>query len=705
MKKSVKINLLVMAIILLTVGILSLFFGGASQDAIVYNEGRPWNYPKLIAPFDIPIERDSVSSQKIKDSITTNFAPIYNINDALQQKAINNIKTSLEELSNISSSVKQRILDASQKVFDDGIVDNDTRDKIKKGQINHVRVIINSQGNESRLVDAQTLRSSIDAYSYIDSVAGINMVQGPELPQIIHSNLVPNLEYDSEKNEAILQNEFDKALAPIGMKLTGERIIDYGEIVTAQKYSLLKTYERISAERNTNNVVRRFSVMGNLFVIFLLLLVMYLYIRFMHPAVYRSLRHIVFLFCFVLFFVLLVYVIAHLRSGLLYLIPFALVPIVVTVFFSSNLGFFTHMVVVLISSLVAPDANDFVIMQFLAGIIALLSIKGLMQRSQLVVCAFFIFLCYSTTYVAQYIARNGTFEAFDWHVILYFAVNCIVLSFAYFGIFIVEKIFGFTSQVTLVELSDINNPVLRELSENCPGTFQHSLQVATLAGEAARQVGASVQLVRAGALYHDIGKIDNPAFFTENQGGVNPHDVLLPEQSASIVVSHVTDGLQRAEKANLPQVIKDMIAQHHGKGQTRYFYTMACKQSATGTVDPAPYTYPGPNPQTREAAILMMADACEAAVRSLAEPTEENITGMVNKIVESQVSSGMFNESPISFKDISVVKESLIRRLLTFYHTRVSYPEEIRHENTEQNDSETSNESDNDTQAEMAQDA
>ena len=679
MKNTAKINLTVMLLIAVTVGVLSLFFGGASSDALVYSEGRPWNYPKLIAPFDIPIEYDSVSASRIKDSIDTNFAPIFYEDEAREMKAMENITASLEEIGGVSASMKNKILESAQRVFDDGIVDNATRSKINSGAIKNVRVI-NKQGNEFRAVDAHSLRSTMDAYSYIDSVAGINMSQGPDLSQLIHSRLTTNLEYDKEKTEAQLEEAYKLALAPHGVKLTGERIIDYGEIVTAQKYALIKTYERMSAERNINNAVRRFSVLGNLVVIALILLVYFLYIKIMYPNVYRSLRHMTFLFSFVLVIVLVVYVIAHFRSGLLYLVPFALVPIVVTVFFSIPLGFFTHMVVVLISLLVAPEPSDFVIMQFLAGAIAIVSIKGLMQRSQLVVCAFFIFLCYSVTYVAQYLARNGTLEAFDWHVILYFAVNSIVLSFAYFGIFIVEKIFGFTSQVTLVELSDINNPVLRELSENCPGTFQHSLQVATLAGEAAHQVGASVQLVRAGALYHDIGKIENPGFFTENQSGVNPHDVLTPEQSAAIVISHVTDGLQRAERANLPQVIKDMIVQHHGCGRTRYFYTMACKQSPTGTVDPAPYTYPGPNPQTREAAILMMADSCEAATKSLPVPNEENITNLVNKIIDGQVAEGLFNESPISFKDIAVVKASLIKRLLTFYHTRVSYPEDIKPE-------------------------
>ena len=685
-----------MLLIAATVGSLSIFFGGASQDALVYSEGRPWNYPKLIAPFDIPIEYDSVSAQRIKDSIESNFIPIYNSNEELAEEAITAINSSIDSIHGVSASAKQRLKAATSKVFEDGIIDNSTDGKIKKGDLKSIR-LIKGLGNESQLVDASTLRSTAEAYYYIDSIASQNVTSSAELSEVIHNSLVPNFEYDSIKSNAMLNDANTVNLASRGIILNGESIIDYGEIVTPEKYTLLKTYERMSAERKTSNVVRRLSVLGNMVVILLLLLVMYLYIRIMHPEIYRSLRHMTFLFCFVLFFVLLVYVIAHLRSGLLYLIPFALVPIVVTVFFNISLGFFTHMTVVLISSLVAPEASDFIIMQFLAGIIALLSIKGLMQRSQLVVCAFFIFLCYSVTYIAQYITRNGTLEAFDWKVISYFAVNCIVLSFAYFGIFIVETIFGFTSQVTLVELSDITQPVLRELSENCPGTFQHSLQVATLAGEAARLVGANVQLVRAGALYHDIGKIDNPAFFTENQSGVNPHDVLQPEQSASIVISHVLDGVRRAEQANLPQVIKDMILQHHGKGFTRYFYTMACKQSVNGHVDPAPYTYPGPNPRTKEAAILMMADACEAAAKSLSNPNEENITNMVQKIVDSQVSTGLFSESPISFKDIDTVKNCLIKRLLTFYHTRVSYPDDVRPEQQatdEDSPNEISNEND-----------
>lgn len=678
MKQSLKTKVIIMLLIVFTVGVLSCFLVGGHNDELVYEEGSPWTYAKLIAPFDIPIEYDTVSKKRIMDSIDAAFVPIYTVKNDFKKQALAEIDSSLSELGTLSSRVKSMIVADAKRVFDAGIIDIDSHNKILKGEITKLR-IITDKGNQYYDIDASQVFSDQGAYSEImDTTSLLSIPEERQISEILYKNIKPTLVYDSVRSNAQREEEYKVALAPHGMKVTGERIIDYGEKVTPQTYTLLKTYERLRAEKNLTNPVKRFSSYGNILLLFLILFSYYLYIRFLDPKVYESLRSMVFLFCFILLFVLIVYLITLLRPGLMYIVPFALVPIVVTIFFNTSLGFLTHMVVVLLSSFVAPESIDFVIMQFLAGTIAVVSIKGLMQRSQLVVCAFFILLCYIVTYVAQCVVRYGAIETIDWHVLLYFAVNCIVLSFAYFVIFIVEKIFGFTSQVTLVELSDINNEVLRELSENCPGTFQHSLQVATLAGEAARKIGANVQLVRAGALYHDIGKIDNPAFFTENQSGVNPHDVLKPAQSAAIVISHVTDGLKRAEKAKLPQVIKDLISQHHGTSKTRYFYNKALRQSATGNVQADAFTYPGPNPQTREAAILMMADACEAGTKSLASPDEESITDMVNKIVESQVADGMFNDSPISYKDIKEVKQSLIKRLLTFYHTRVSYPEDVK---------------------------
>jgi len=337
-----------------------------------------------------------------------------------------------------------------------------------------------------------------------------------------------------------------------------------------------------------------------------------------------------------------------------------------------------HMVVVLLCSLVAIKQADFIIMQFMAGVIAIASMQELTRRSQLVRCAALIFLSYCITYTALRLVGGGNFDLGDTQRYVFFAINCVILSFAYFLIFMIEKLFGFTSSMTLVELSDINSPMLRRLSNSCPGTFQHSLQVANLAGEAALKIGANLQLARAGALYHDIGKIKNPAFFTENQTGENPHNSLPPETSAKIVVEHVANGLRLADDAKLPQVIKDLIVQHHGKGLTKYFYSQACKAHPNETIDKAPFTYPGPNPQTKEAAILMMADACEAATKSMSDHSEEATAAMVEKIIDGQIADGFLKEAPISFKDVETIKRLFIDRLRTFYHMRVSYPDDAK---------------------------
>ena len=270
----------------------------------------------------------------------------------------------------------------------------------------------------------------------------------------------------------------------------------------------------------------------------------------------------------------------------------------------------------------------------------------------------------------------------DPKVFFYFAINAIFLSFAYVLIFVLERLFGFTSKVTLVELSDVNNPLLRELSEKCPGTFQHSMQLSNLVSEAAHEIGANTQLARAGALYHDIGKMENPAFFTENQHDVNPHELITPEQSAKIVIRHVADGLRIADKHKLPSVIKAFISEHHGKNVAKYFYTTACNRNNGEPVDPTPYTYPGPNPQSKETSILMMADATEAASRSLKEHTPEAITDLVNRIIDGQIQQGLMKDSPLSFRDVESIKRVFISRLKTIYHTRVEYPELTKRKET-----------------------
>ena len=330
---------------------------------------------------------------------------------------------------------------------------------------------------------------------------------------------------------------------------------------------------------------------------------------------------------------------------------------------------------ILISSITLRYPHEFILLQTAAGLVALFSLRELSQRSQLFRSAFLIVLSYAATYFAYELVHESDLSKLNAGMYVYFIVNGVLLLFTYPLLFAVEKTFGFTSNVTLVELSNVNNRLLRRMSEIAPGTFQHSMQVANLAAEAAHKIGANSQLVRTGALYHDIGKMENPAFFTENQSGVNPHERLGYEESAQIVISHVADGLRLADKHNLPKAVKDFISTHHGRGKTKYFYISYKNAHPGEPVDEAKFTYPGPNPFTKETAILMMADSVEAASRSLSQYTEESISGLVDKIIDAQVEEGFFRECPITFKDIATVKAVFKEKLKTMYHTRIKYPE------------------------------
>lgn len=344
------------------------------------------------------------------------------------------------------------------------------------------------------------------------------------------------------------------------------------------------------------------------------------------------------------------------------------------VFFDSRTAQFCMLIEIILCASLATSPFEFIYLQTLAGMASIFTLRELTRRSQLLRTALIVFVVYYIGYIAIELMQSGTLSSAAWRLLGYFAINAVLISFAYISIFVFEKLFGLTSMVTLVELSDINNHILRELSEQCPGTFQHSMSVSNLASDAARKINANALIVRAGALYHDIGKISNPAFFTENQHGVNPHDALDPMKSAGIIIGHITEGLKMAEKEKFPQVLRDMIAQHHGKGVAKYFYTTYCRAHPDEKVDPAPFTYPGPNPQSREASLLMMADSVEAASRSLKDYSMESISELVNRIIDGQIDAGLHSESPLSFNDIKMIKEAFIQRLRTIYHVRIAYP-------------------------------
>ena len=687
-------NIIVTLLLILSVLLIAttLFFSREGTRSYSFEVGKPWLYSRLEADFQFDIELDEATRKHITDSVNKNFSKIYTMDrkKGEQQQAL-----LYRALGGRPGS--QQLLQAIDQLYNDGIVDNDAANDIRAGK--QLRFLVGN--NELQVVDATNMRTVRQAYSWLtDSLKGNAALQDALKDIEINDYLVPNMKVDAEENEKWLGEDLRHALRSPGTVQQGEAIITRGEIVTPQKAAAIESYQnelaRLARQRNVDQTM---TLLGQMLIVATLMLAFYYFMKQMRKQVFASRRKMVFLISFITLFVIAVFLCVKFKYALLYVIPFALVPIIVSSFFDDHTSFFVHIVTVLICSLIASSHQaEFIINQFLAGIIAIVSVKELTKRTQLVRCAAFIFLAYCVTYIAMTLIADGDLDNLDKYHFGYYLINCVILSFAFLVIPIVERVFGFTSSMTLLELADINNPTLRQLSTVCPGTFQHSLQVANLAGEAAFKIGANMQLARAGALYHDIGKTKNPAFFTENQIGENPHDHLVrPEDSAKIVIDHVANGLKIAEDADLPKVIKDLIAQHHGKGVTRYFYYKAKESRPDQEVDKAPFTYPGPNPQTKEAAILMMADACEAATKSLSDHSEEAIAAMVSKIIDSQVADGLLREAPISFKDVETIKKLFVERLRTAYHMRVSYPDDVKRENAPQPAEESS--SGNETEA------
>ncbi len=662
--------LIVLSVVLIAV---TLFFSRENNQVPSFEVGKPWQHPMLEADFQFDIELDEATREHITDSVNKNFAKIYKLD---RQKG--EVKRALLARAMMGRPGSQALLQAVDKLYEDGIVVNDAANDIRTGK--QLRFMVGN--NELQVVDATNIKTQSQAYAWLtDSLRGNAAIQEALKAVNINDYLVPNMMVDTEENEKWLGEDLRNALRSPGTVQAGEAIIRGGEIVTPHKASAIESYRHELERRNQQrNVDETLNLLGQILIVATLMLAFYFFMKLLRNQVFSNLRRMIFLISLITVFVIAVFLCVKFKYNLLYVIPFGLVPVIVSSFFDDHTSFFVHIVTVLICSLIASAHQaEFIIMQFLAGIIAIVSVKELTKRNQLVRCAFLIFLAYCITYVAMTLINEGDLGKIEMYYFRFFLVNCVILFVAFLIIPIIEKAFGFTSTMTLLELADINNPLLRKLSTNCPGTFQHSLQVANLGGEAALKIGANMQLVRAGALYHDIGKTMNPAFFTENQVGENPHDHLVrPEDSAKIVIDHVANGLKLAEEADLPKVIKDLIAQHHGKGVTRYFYYKAKEASPDAEVDPAPFTYPGPNPQTKEAAILMMADACEAATKSLSDHSEESISAMVNKVIDNQVADGLLRETPISFRDVETVKKLFIERLRTAYHARVAYPSDIK---------------------------
>lgn len=662
-----------MALVLISVVIIVLFIPRNSGPQFRYDVGKPWMYGSLIAKFDFPIYKTDEAIKQERDSLLRNFEPYFNFKDNMESAQMTRFFEDFTGgLPGMPATYTNIVADKLHQLYKSGIMGATEFSSIAQDTTKMIRVI---DGKTAYSVRISRVLSTMTAYEqiYLDERLA------PYRAQLQRCNLneyiEPNLIYDKERSEAEKNDLLGQIPLASGMVLAGQKIVDRGEIVDDYTFRVLSSFEKETQRRSASTTAVPSTIAGQVIFVSLFIILFTMYLGMFRRDYFSKPRSIAMLYAMITVFPILVSLMIEHNVFSVYILPFAMAPIFIRVFMDSRTAFLTHIVMVMLCAAAVKYQYEFIIVQLVAGLVAIYSLRELSQRGQLFKTALFVTLASCAIYFALQLMTDNTFTTVDNSVYKYFVINGIMLLFVYPLMLIIEKTFGFISNVTLIELSNTSKDLLRRLSEVAPGTFQHSIMVSNLASAIAEKIGAKAQLVRTGALYHDIGKMQNPAFFTENQNGVNPLDNMSRIDAAHIVISHVTDGLKLAEKYNLPGVIKDFISTHHGAGMTKYFYVSYRNEHPDEPIDDSLFTYPGPNPFTREQAILMMADSVEAAARSLPEYTEFSISNIVNKIVDGQLKEGYFEYCPITFHDIAMAKQVLIERLKSIYHTRVSYPE------------------------------
>ncbi len=660
--------------VIVVVLLLVYFLPRETKFGYEYEQGRPWRYNSLIATFDFPVYKTPDEVKAERDSALSQFQPFYTEDVQIAQRQIAAFETAWRagRFGDVPAHCLNHVDKMLRGVYEAGMVPSADLSQMAKERTPGVRVV---EGTEAVTRPITELYSTRSAYEYIVYADTINFPRELLARCNINEYLSPNLSIDSAKTSAVREDLLAAVSPASGMVQSGQRIIDRGEIISAEQYKILQSFERETVRRNDPSKGMWQVVTGQVIFVLCVIVAFVFYLRLFRREYLRSPHSILLLSSLIAIFPLITYAMVDQKFLNVYMVPYAMVPIFVRIFMDSRTAFMTMVCSVILSSLALHSNYEFVIVQFMSGMTAIYALRDLTERSQLLRVALAVFVTSSAIMLGYDLSQGIEFSHLDRSMYVYNAVNGVLLLFAYPLLYMIEKLFGFTSSVTLVELSNTNNSVLRRMSKVAQGTFVHSLQVANLAAEVADKIGAKPQLVRTGALYHDIGKMLNPAFFTENQTGVNPHDELTEERSAQIIISHVTEGLKLADKYHLPKVIRDFISTHHGRSQVKYFYIQWKNKHQGEEPDAKLFTYPGPNPFTREQAILMMCDAVEASSRSLKEFTEESIKELVNRIIDGQVQAGYFRECPITFRDIADAKRVLSESLKTIYHTRIAYPE------------------------------
>lgn len=643
-----------------------------SKAGYDYEVGKPWNYAPLIADFEFPIYKSAEQLAAERDSALRTFYPYYNSHEAVAQQQVRNFAAdrAAGHFAGVPDTYITYAMRTLQGVYAAGVISSESMNRLTDSGTCGVRVV---NGTNAVTRDLGTIFSPRTAYEHImdDEHYSRDLLSRLNLHKYLEANLI----YDSIKTQQGKAELLSGISGSTGLVLRGERIIDRGERVNLRQKAILDSLRRESERRKEDVDNERIILFGRFGLIAAFMALLVIYLRMFRRDLYQSPHTVYLIFSVVTIFPLLTYLLCTYKFFSVYIIPFAMLPIVLRVFTDTRTAFMSHLTMVLLASIPLHMHYQFILSQLIAGLVGIYCIKDLTERSQIFLTSLIVTFCTIVFGVMFELSEGGSLIGADRSWFRDIVISGVALLFTYPLLYLIEQAFGFTSSVTLIELNNTNSPIIRRLAKEAQGTFIHSIQVGNLAAEVAARIGAKVQLVRTGALYHDIGKLTNPGFFTENQAGYNPHDKLTEEESAQIIISHVTKGVELADKHRLPKVIKDFILTHHGASMVRYFYVQAVNKYGEENVDKAKFTYPGPNPFTREQAILMMSDAVEASSRSLKEYTTEAITELVNRIIDGQVANGAFVNCPITFRDISEAKQTFIDSLQVIYHTRVSYPE------------------------------
>ena len=670
-------ELLTLILLALVITVLSPHDEDTFQYQVI--QGKPWlGEELLVAPFNFPIYKSDEMIQRERDSVRQSILPYYQIDTLTGAKMLH--KWEEEWTAKWSKEVSDEayyyyMCDYLKDLYRNGIIEEETAARLRQDDVLEVKLL--DAGQVSRLTPVTLFSTPMEAYQQaserLPQELSKSVIRKFDPSNYIQVNVYPN----EAKTQQVIDDELRNLSKSVGVVQKGERIISKGEIVSPHQYDVLQSLRRVTEEQQGGNLRQALPMgVGTFLIIVSLLLGLWFFLFYYRPKIVKEYKNTLFFSLLILIFSVLTIIFARIELGAwVYAIPYVSVAILVRTFFESRTAVYAFLTTILICALYVPFALEFIIIQFIAGMLAVFSLRSLSSRAQIIRATFLIFVIYNVMTCSYSLMTGGALGRNDLSNLLYFSFNLIFNMFSYLLIYLIEKGFGYVSNITLVELSDVNRPLPRQLSEQAPGTFQHSMQMALLASDAATAIGADARLVRAGALYHDIGKMRNAAYFTENQGSVNPHDQLTPMESAAVIIKHVTDGIAMAQKHNLPPAIQDFIRMHHGRGVTKYFYNEYCNAHPDETVDVDKFTYPGPNPNSKETGILMLADAIEASSRSLKDLSKETLIAHVNKIVDSIVADGLLNDTPLTFRDIQTIKDVFAEKLATIYHSRIAYPE------------------------------